>query len=72
MCGICGLVKRDGGCTQGDAREAAARMSALLERRGPGDQGCWEDPAGRLFLGFPRVAITDHSPVGLRPAIVLP
>ncbi len=44
-------------------------MTALLERRGPDDQGCWQDPAGRLFLGFRRLAVIDPSPAGHQPMV---
>jgi asparagine synthase (glutamine-hydrolysing) len=45
------------------------RMTALLKRRGPDDEGFWSDPGGRLQLGFRRLAIIDPSPAGHQPMI---
>ncbi len=45
------------------------RMSAMLARRGPDDEGFWTDPAGHLQLGFRRLAILDLTPAGRQPMV---
>lgn len=44
-----------------------ASMSARLVHRGPDDEGHWADDAGRVALGFRRLAIVDLSPTGAQP-----
>src|SRR5262245_19645839 len=69
MCGIAGLWTRDERAG-GPAFDAAIRrMTALLARRGPDDEGFWSDPAGHLRFGFRRLAIIDTSPAGHQPMV---
>ena len=66
MCGICGIYRRDGGDASTGADETSVRrMTALLERRGPDDEGLHND--GPVTLGNRRLAILDLSPAGHQP-----
>lgn len=42
-------------------------MSDALARRGPDDEGSWQDPDLPLFLGHRRLSIIDLSPGGHQP-----
>lgn len=44
-------------------------MTGMMIRRGPDDEGYWSDPAGRVSLGFRRLAIIDPTPAGHQPMI---
>lgn len=66
MCGICGCVSFT--ALTGHESATIARMSHLMERRGPDDQGVWTD--GRhCVVGFRRLAILDLSPYGHQPML---
>lgn len=70
MCGICGLFSKESGATSDSSFETAiGRMSAAMARRGPDDEGFWNDPEGRLRLGFRRLAILDLSAAGHQPML---
>lgn len=69
MCGICGILTFDQAAATDDVALAVGRMTRLLERRGPDAEGFWLDPAGRLRLGFRRLAILDLSPAGDQPMV---
>ena len=69
MCGICGILTTDNAAGQPEFAVAVRRMAALMHRRGPDDEGFWSDPAGRLQLGFRRLAILDPSPAGHHPMV---
>lgn len=62
MCGITGIVRRDGAPADRDLLE---RMTAVLTHRGPDDGGLYlEGPVG---LGHRRLSIIDLSPQGRQP-----
>lgn len=66
MCGICGIVTRDGGVAQ----EATLKMCRALEHRGPDDEGieCIPHLSGWVVgLGNRRLKVIDLSPAGHQP-----
>lgn len=63
MCGIYGLLRRDGGV---DA-PSLARQRDLLWHRGPNDEGCWIAADGRAGLAHRRLSILDLTPAGHQP-----
>jgi asparagine synthase (glutamine-hydrolysing) len=69
MCGINGLFTVDNTSGQPGFGAAVQRMTSLMVRRGPDDEGFWADPDGHLYLGFRRLAILDTSPAGHQPMI---
>ncbi len=64
MCGITGMVVRDG-ITDEDRAEVDA-LADLMARRGPDDVGAWDDGAV-CALGFRRLSIIDLSEGGHQP-----
>ena len=64
MCGIAGSYHSSGEGPGPDRLEAALRR---LERRGPDDQGIWNDE--RVRLGQRRLAILDLSSAGHQPML---
>ncbi len=56
MCGICGLLYKNGQTVQFPDLE---RMTAVLAHRGPDDYGYFHE--GELGLGFRRLSIIDLS-----------
>lgn len=69
MCGICGIFTVFSDASQPEYATAIRRMTSLLERRGPDDEGYWKDPHGHLQLGFRRLAILDLTPAGRQPMV---
>ncbi len=69
MCGICGVYAPDGAANDPAFERAVRRMTSLMARRGPDDEGFWKDPQGRLLLGFRRLAILDPTPAGRQPMV---
>lgn len=69
MCGIAGLLTIAETARQPEFVEATRLMASLMARRGPDDEGFWEDPDGHLHLGFRRLAILDPTPAGQQPMI---
>jgi asparagine synthase (glutamine-hydrolysing) len=69
MCGIAGIFAPRGGLDPRQMRESVRRMTGLLARRGPDDEGFWEDADGRISLGFRRLAILDPTPAGHQPMV---
>ena len=63
MCGIYGLIQRDGGVDRG----MLARQRDLLAHRGPDDAGLWLSPDARTGLAHRRLSILDLSPAGRQP-----
>jgi asparagine synthase (glutamine-hydrolysing) len=62
MCGIAGII--------GDAtvdRGLLERMAAVLEHRGPDDQGIWSDAEPGVAFVHRRLSIVDLSPAGHEP-----
>jgi asparagine synthase (glutamine-hydrolysing) len=72
MCGIAGVVQRDGPL-QGDVSALAESLSSSLAHRGPDGAGTWTAPAeaggaGRnVLLVHRRLAIIDPGPGGSQP-----
>lgn len=64
MCGICGELRLDGAAPD---REAVARMTRCLERRGPDQGGSYAD--GPLAFGHRRLAVIDLSERSRQPMV---
>jgi len=64
MCGIAGELRFDGAAPD---REALARMSARLARRGPDAEGYWQ--AGPVGFAHRRLAIIDLSERSAQPMV---
>jgi asparagine synthase (glutamine-hydrolysing) len=62
MCGIVGIITREGEAVQGDQVSLAASM---LHRRGPDDRGVWTE--NNVGLGHQRLSILDLSSAGHQP-----
>ena len=62
MCGIAGLLSKDG-----VKPELLRRMTDTMVHRGPDDEGMWIDAAAGIGLGHRRLAIVDLSPAGHQP-----
>ena len=69
MCGITGILTFGQEAGGPEFVRATRRMTALLKRRGPDDEGYWEDPDRRLQLGFRRLAILDTSRAANQPMV---
>jgi asparagine synthase (glutamine-hydrolysing) len=67
MCGISGLLDIEGRLSPGQRADSVAAMTAALSRRGPDDEGLWQDEAAGIALGHRRLAIIDLSPAGHEP-----
>ena len=66
MCGITGMLVRDG--LSDDDRAEVAALTDLMVRRGPDDAGTWDD--GQVCaLGFRRLSIIDLSAAGHQPMV---
>lgn len=63
MCGIYGLIQRDGGV---DATRLAHQRD-LLTHRGPNDAGSWISSDGRVGLAHRRLSILDLTAAGHQP-----
>lgn len=66
MCGIVGMLVRDGLCVE-DVAEVSA-LTELMARRGPDDVGEWDDGEA-CALGFRRLAIIDLTEGGHQPMV---
>lgn len=64
MCGLAGLVLRDGAPAD---PAVADRLDAALAHRGPDGRGRWRSPAGDVLLVHRRLAIIDPAPRGAQP-----
>ncbi|HTZ00449.1 MAG TPA: N-acetylglutaminylglutamine amidotransferase [Rhodocyclaceae bacterium] len=64
MCGLCGELRFDGGSPDPAAR---SRMLARLARRGPDDEGVFDD--GALAFGHRRLSIIDLSAHSHQPMV---
>jgi len=64
MCGIVGIVSRDGSRVN---PEQLARMRDRMRHRGPDDEGIWSAPSSEVVLGHRRLSIIDLSPAGRAP-----
>jgi asparagine synthase (glutamine-hydrolysing) len=67
MCGIAGVLLREGAGSEAHLTEIARRMSDELVHRGPDDAGTWVDAECGIGLGFRRLAILDITPAGHQP-----
>ncbi|EKE76963.1 asparagine synthase (glutamine-hydrolyzing) [Oceanibaculum indicum] len=67
MCGITGLLDLDRELSPEQRAGSIAAMTAALSRRGPDDEGLWQDEAAGIALGHRRLAIIDLSPAGHEP-----
>ena len=63
MCGIAGVVRRDGAI----AADPSAALTAALAHRGPDGRGVWRSPARDTLLVHTRLAIIDPGPSGAQP-----
>jgi len=66
MCGIAGVVQRDGPLP-GDVSTLAATLGQALAHRGPDGSATWKAPDGNLLLVHRRLAIIDPGPGGVQP-----
>jgi asparagine synthase (glutamine-hydrolysing) len=66
VCGICGVFTTDESITIYGSPVPA--MTALMERRGPDDEGYWSDGHHAAF-GFRRLSIIDPTPAGHQPMV---
>jgi len=64
MCGIAGLIQRDG---QPVSPAVLQRMTDAVAHRGPDGEGHWIE--GLVGLGHRRLAIIDLSPAGQQPMV---
>jgi asparagine synthase (glutamine-hydrolysing) len=64
MCGIAGVLDRDGGPVPADVLK---RMTEALAHRGPDGEGLYTD--GAVGLGHRRLAVIDLSPAGHQPMV---
>src|SRR5258706_8567686 len=63
MCGIAGVVRRDGAI----APDPSAALGAALAHRGPDGRGVWRAPAHDALLVHTRLAIIDPGSSGAQP-----
>jgi asparagine synthase (glutamine-hydrolysing) len=63
MCGIAGVVRRDGAIAAG----TAGALDRALAHRGPDGCGAWRSPDGEALLVHRRLAIIDPGPSGAQP-----
>lgn len=66
MCGVAGFFRLVPHAVD-DQAAVLARMTSVIEHRGPDDAGCWVDAGGGLGLGHRRLSIVDLSPSGHQP-----
>ena len=67
MCGIYGQLSFKNKIGAAD-REECQRAVAMMQRRGPDDEGIWTDSEA-CILGFRRLSILDLSPAGHQPML---
>jgi len=66
MCGIAGVLDREGG-SLGDVTPLAADLGRALAHRGPDGSGTWRSADGALLLVHRRLAIIDPTPRADQP-----
>jgi asparagine synthase (glutamine-hydrolysing) len=69
VCGICGIITQDTSAGHPKFTAAVRRMSGLMARRGPDDEGFWASTDGHASLGFRRLSILDLTPAGRQPMV---
>lgn len=65
MCGIAGLIARDGATA--DLPTAMRAATNAIAHRGPDDHGAWIDEGARVAIGHRRLSIIDLSSAGHQP-----
>lgn len=65
MCGIAGLIAREGAPT--DLSAAIRAATDAIAHRGPDDHGAWIDDGAGVALGHRRLSIIDLSAAGHQP-----
>ena len=65
MCGIAGIVGRQGGPPVDE--DALIRLRDAQKHRGPDDAGAWLDERGQIGLAHRRLSIIDLTPTGHQP-----
>lgn len=66
MCGIAGILNRDG-LEAGSLDVALTELRRSLKHRGPDDEGCWLSPGRLAGLVHTRLSIQDVSAAGHQP-----
>jgi len=66
MCGIAGVVRRDGAPIP-DRASLATTLAHALAHRGPDGRGVWHSQDGDALLVHTRLAIIDLTPAGAQP-----
>jgi asparagine synthase (glutamine-hydrolysing) len=66
MCGIAGIVRRDGAPIP-EIEQTAALFSSALAHRGPDGAGAWKSRTGSMLLVHRRLAIIDPLPRAAQP-----
>ena len=69
MCGIAGIVSKNGRVAPSDLAKLAKMMADSMPYRGPDDSGVWLAPDGRCALSHRRLSIIDLSPSGHQPMV---
>lgn len=69
MCGIAGLWDEVGAMSRDARNDVIRRMTMTLAKRGPDDQGYFDEPDDGLSLGHRRLSILDLSPFGHQPMV---
>jgi asparagine synthase (glutamine-hydrolysing) len=64
MCGIIGLLKKEGPIFQSDERRVRSAL-VKMAYRGPDGEGVWK--SGSILLGHRRLSIIDLSAAGAQP-----
>jgi len=67
VCGVTGLWDPAGCLAPDEAGAASVTMARCLRRRGPDDEGYFQEPEAGLALGHRRLAILDVSAQGHQP-----
>lgn len=71
MCGICGLFsfQNQNAIDSLSWTQSVRRMTSLLAKRGPDDEGFWSQPGAGVYFGFRRLAILDLTQAGHQPMV---
>ena len=67
MCGIAGIVDRDGAPIARRSRRSRQRWATRWRTAGPDAAGVWQSPAHDVLLVHRRLAIIDPGPDGAQP-----
>lgn len=67
MCGICGVFTTEDDKLSEDLLHSVTSMTHQMVRRGPDDEGQWQD--GRCAFGFRRLSILDLTSSGHQPMV---